>query len=89
MNVDAVKFYRELNNSAKEIKSEKTEHFQNLFDAVSGGKMAEEIRGNYNVTLDVGSVGNCYDLINNYDIRCTNYVRISPQTLWDMEKIRL
>lgn len=86
MNVDAVKFYREQNNSAKEIKSEKTEHFQNLFDALSGGKMAEEIRKNYNVTLDVGSIGNCYDLINNYDIRCTNYVRISPQTLQDMEK---
>lgn len=86
MNVDAVKFYRELNNSAKEIKSEKTEDFQNLFDALSRGKMAEEIRGNYNVTLDVGSIGNCYDLINNYDIRCTNYVRISPQTVQDMEK---
>lgn len=86
MNVDAVKFYREQNSSAKEIKSEKTEHFQNLFDALSGGKMAEEIRGNYNVTLDVASIGNCYDLINNYDIRCTNYVRISPQTLQDMEK---
>ena len=56
MNVDAVKFYREQNNSAKEIKSEKTEHFQNLFDALSGGKMAEEIRKNYNVTCSLSAM---------------------------------
>lgn len=60
--------------------------FQNLYNALTGGEMAEYIRENFNVTLDVGSIGNCYDFLNNHDIRCTNYVRISPQTLQDMEK---
>lgn len=86
MEISAVKFYNALNNSDSEIKNIKGEEFKNLFDKLTGGRMAEEIRENYNVTLDVGSVGSCYDLINSYDIRCTNYVRISPQTLSNMEK---
>lgn len=86
MEISAVKFYNALNNSDSEIKNIKGEEFKNLFDKLTGGRMAEEIRENYNVTLDVGSVGSCYDLINSYDIRCTNYVRISSQTLSNMEK---
>lgn len=86
MEISAVNFYNALYNSDSEIKNIKGEEFKNLFDKLTGGRMAEEIRENYNVTLDVGSVGSCYDLINSYDIRCTNYVRIAPQTLSNMEK---
>ena len=86
MEISAVNFYNALYNSDSEIKNIKGEEFKNLLDKLTGGRMAEEIRENYNVTLDVGSVGSCYDLINSYDIRCTNYVRISPRTLSNMEK---
>lgn len=86
LDISAVNFQNALGSSTSELQKIKEEEFKNLFDKLTGGRMAEEIRGNYNVTLDVGSVGSCYDLINSYDIRCTNYVRISPQTLSNMEK---
>lgn len=86
LDISAVKIQNALGSSTSELQKIKEEEFKNLFDKLTGGRMAEEIRGNYNVTLDVGSVGSCYDLINSYDIRCTNYVRISPQTLSNMEK---
>ncbi len=58
----------------------------------AGGAMAKKIRKNYNVVLDVGGTDNAQTLIptgmltDHYDIRCTNYVRISPKTLSNMER---
>ena len=57
-----------------------------MFDKITGGDLANEIAENYNVTLDVGSTGSYQQLLHTYDIRCTNYVRISPETLLKMEQ---
>ena len=59
--------------------------FQKLFDKLTGGEIAQEIKDNYDVTLNVGSIGNINTLLNTYDIRCKNYVCISPETLAKME----
>ena len=39
-----------------------------------------------NMVLDIGSAGNYQQMIDSYDIRCKNYVRISPKVLSKMEK---
>lgn len=76
-----------INKSSKEysIRSSLGREFEELIDKLNGGKMAQEIRENYNVTLDVGGVGDFGILLNRYDFRCKNYVGISQQTLRRME----
>lgn len=63
----------------------KVKEFQKLFDKLTGGEIAQEIKNNYEVTLNVGSVGNVNTLLNTYDIRCKNLVCISQDTLAKME----
>lgn len=76
-----------VNTYASEYKTQQTQNseFRQLVDKLTGGKMAQEIRENYDVTLDIGGVGDVGTLLNRYDIRCKNYVCISQQTLHRME----
>lgn len=59
--------------------------FKELFEKITGGKLAREIRENYNVTLNVGNVINCDEFLNTNDLRGTNHVIISPAALSKME----
>ncbi|MCM1499397.1 MAG: hypothetical protein NC124_13100 [Clostridium sp.] len=83
MDIGAINLYTELNSSSSVMPEWQEDRFKNLFEKLTGGAMAEEIRRRYNVKLDVG---NCQELIDNCDIHCTNYVSITPQTLKNMEK---
>lgn len=76
-----------VNTYGSEYKTQQTQNseFRQLVDKLTGGKMAQEIRENYDVTLDIGGVGDVGTLLNRYDIRCKNYVCISQQTLHRME----
>ncbi len=74
-----------VDNSIK-CKDEFEKLLQQINEDTDIAEMKKFLDEKYNVTLDVGSIGNCYDFLNNHDIRCTNYVRISPQTLQNMEK---
>ncbi len=76
-----------INTSSREyvIQQSRNNEFRQLVDKLTGGKMAQEIRENYDVTLIIGSVGGVGTLLNRYDIRCKNYVCISQQTLHRME----
>lgn len=85
MDIRAVNLYTGLNNFSPVIPDLQGDRFKNLFDKLTGGAMAEEIRRRYNVTLDVGSTGNYQELTGNYNAHCTNYVSITPQTLKNME----
>lgn len=60
--------------------------FKELLDKITGGEIAEEIRKNYNVTLDIGNTGNYQQLLKHYDMQCKNYVGISRETLARMEE---
>jgi hypothetical protein len=57
--------------------------FKQLFDKITGGEIAQEIRENYNVALSVETLGQMPDTS---DINCRNYVSISPGTLSEMEQ---
>lgn len=59
--------------------------FKELFEKITGGELAEEIGNNYNVTLNVGNIVSCQQLLDEYDMRGTNYVIIFPETLLKME----
>lgn len=86
MNVNAVGVYTGLINTfASSIYKAQNSDFKYMFDRITGGNSADRISENYNVTLDVGGMGNYEQLLNTYDMRCTNYVRISPETLLKME----
>lgn len=76
-----------VNIYGSEYKTQQTQNseFRQLVDKLTGGKMAQEIREKYDVTLNIGSVGDVGTLFNRYDIRCKNYVCISQQTLRRME----
>ena len=73
-----------VDNSIK-CKDEFEKLLQQINEDTDIAEMKKFLDEKYNVTLDVGSIGNCYDFLNNHDIRCTNYVRISPQTLQNMD----
>lgn len=85
MDINTVDFYSELKNTVSNAKKISGSEFKELFSQITGGKMAEEIRNSYNVTLDVGNICDYQQLISTYDIRCTNYVQISSETLSNME----
>ena len=59
--------------------------FKELFEKITGGELAEGIGNNYDVTLNVGNIVSCQQLLDEYDMRCTNYVIIFPETLSKME----
>ena len=60
-------------------------NFRQLFEKITGGKLAREIRDNYDVTLNVGNVVNCDQFLETNDLRGTNHVIISPAALSKME----
>lgn len=76
-----------VNTYASEYKTQQIQNseFRQLVDKLTGGKMAQEIRENYDVTLDIGGVGDVGTVFNRYDISCKNHVCISQQTLNRME----
>ena len=59
--------------------------FREVFEKITGGELAREIGNSYNVTLNVGSIVSCQQLLDEYDMRGTNHVIISPETLSKME----
>ena len=59
--------------------------FKELFEKITGGELAREIRDNYNVTLNVGNVVDCDQFLETNDLRGTNHVIISPTALSKME----
>lgn len=85
MDINGVSLGMEINNEVAKTIASNNNEFKVLIDMLTGGKMAEEICSNYNITLDIGSICNYQELIDTYDIRCTNYVRVSPETLSNME----
>lgn len=60
--------------------------FQELYDKLSGGKIVEEIRANYDVILNVDNIINVNEILNNYDVQCKNFVCIPQETLTKMEE---
>lgn len=60
-------------------------NFKELFEKLTGGELAEMIRDNYNVTLNVGGVSDCQQMLDINNLRGTNYVIISPAALSNME----
>jgi len=59
--------------------------FKELFEKITGGELAREIRDNYNVTLNVGNVVDCEQFLETNDLKGTNHVIISPAALSKME----
>ena len=59
--------------------------FREVFEKITGGELAREIGNSYNVTLNVGNIVSCQQLLDEYDMRGTNHVIISPETLSKME----
>ena len=60
--------------------------FKQLFDKITGGKTAQEIKATHDVTLEVGDITNVDAFLSDNDIRCKNMVCISPGTLEKMEQ---
>ncbi len=60
--------------------------FKQLFDKITGGEVAQEIKATYDVTLNIGTIANVDTLLSDNDIRCKNMVCISPGTLEKMDQ---
>lgn len=73
-------------NSANKTQEMRNSDYEKLLNKITGGEIAQEIRDKYNVTLNVGAIGNVNDLLNTYDFKCKNYVAISQDTLSKMEQ---
>ena len=86
LDIHAIYFHIQLKDSLPKVTNSQEIDFGEWMNQVTGGKIAEEIHRNYNVVLDVGSTGSYQQIIDSYDIRCKNYVRISPKVLSKMEK---
>ena len=59
--------------------------FKELFEKITGGELAREIRDKYNVALNIGNVVDCDQFLETNDLRGTNHVIISPAALSKME----
>ena len=86
MEIQSIKSIININNTQAKAGSVQSNEFKELFDKITGGDMAQEIRDTYDVTLNVGSIGNVTDFLNTHDIRCKNFVAISADTLSKMEE---
>lgn len=86
MEIQSINSNVNINHMQAKAGSVQSNEFKELFDKITGGDMAQEIRDTYDVTLNVGSIGNVTDFLNTYDIRCKNYVAISADTLSKMEE---
>ncbi len=86
MEIQSINSNININNTQSKAGSVQSNEFKELFDKITGGDLAQEIRDTYDVTLNVGSIGNVTDFLNTHDIRCKNYVAISADTLSKMEE---
>ena len=85
MEIQSINSNININNTQDKASGVQSNEFKELFGKITGGDMAQEIRDTYDVTLNVGSIGNVTDFLNTHDIRCKNYVAISGETLSKME----
>ena len=86
MEIQSINSNININNTQAKAGSVQSNEFKELFDKITGGDLAQEIRDTYDVTLNVGSIGNVTDFLNTHDIRCKNFVAISADTLSKMEE---
>lgn len=86
MEIQSINSNININNTQAKAGSVQSNEFKELFDKITGGDLAQEIRDTYDVTLNVGSIGNVTDFLNTHDIRCKNYVAVSADTLSKMEE---
>lgn len=86
MEIQSINSIININNTQAKTGSVQNNEFKELFDKITGGDLAQEIRDTYDVTLNVGSIGNVTDFLNTHDIRCKNFVAISTDTLSKMEE---
>ena len=86
MEIQGINLNIVINNTQTKASNVQNNEFKELIDKLTGGDLAQEIRDTYDVTLNVGSIGNVTDFLNTHDIRCKNYVAISGDTLSKMEE---
>ena len=86
MEIQSINSNININNTQDKACGVQSNEFKELFDKITGGDLAQEIRDTYDVTLNVGSIGNVTDFLNTHDIRCKNFVAISADTLSKMEE---
>ena len=86
MEIEGINSSININHTQAQTGSVQSNEFKELLDKIMGGDMAQKIRDTYDVTLNVGSIGNVTDFLNTHDIRCKNYVAISADTLSKMEE---
>ena len=86
MEIQGINSSIKINHTQAQTGSVQSNEFKELLDKITGGDMAQKIRDTYDVTLNVGSIGNVTDFLNTHDIRCKNYVAISAGTLSKMEE---
>lgn len=85
MDISKIELGNTINNAISRTQDIPENSFKGLLDKITGGEIAEEIRDKYNITLDVGSVMGYQQILDSYDLKCTNYVRVSSETLSKME----
>lgn len=85
MDIGKIELGNTPNNTISRTQDVSRDSFKELLSKITGGEIAEEIRDKYNITLDVGSMVGYQQILDTYDLKCTNYVRISPETLSKME----
>ena len=86
MEIQGINSSININHTESQVGIVQSNEFKELLDKITGGDMAQKIRDTYDVTLNVGSIGNVTDFLNTHDIRCKNYVAISADTLSKMEE---
>lgn len=86
MEIQSINSIININNKQAKTGSVQNNEFKELFDKITGGDLAQEMRDTYDVTLNVGSIGNVTDFLNTHDIRCKNFVAITTDTLSKMEE---
>ena len=86
MEIQSINSSININHTQAQTGSVQSNEFKELLDKITGGDMAQNIIDTYDVTLNVGSIGNVSDFLNTHDIRCKNYVAISADTLSKMEE---
>lgn len=86
MNINVTDRTTKANNLVSFIPDSQKDDFKKLFDKITGGDIAEEIRKKYNVSLHIENIATYGKLSDNCNIGCINYVQFSSETLSKMEK---
>ena len=74
MEIQSINSNININNTQAKAGSVQSNEFKELFDKITGGDMAQEIRDTYDVTLNVGSIGNVTDFLNTHDIKSAGMI---------------